>query len=163
MSPLPSQQSRLQDRAARSHVGVEEDAHAWILRASEAVSAARQRGAFRAYLERHGDPSSDFDAAEAVYGELLNTCVQHAPGRVEVRFSWDDGTLVVIDALERLRTWPFSPGDTSAESTHHAYALISAYTGRIRLARDPSGGTRASVALPVMRAAAPALAGPAPG
>ncbi|HEY0395080.1 MAG TPA: ATP-binding protein [Candidatus Elarobacter sp.] len=150
MMPLPDQQIP-RPTAARSRVEVEEDARSWTVRASAAAEAGRQRGAFRAYLERYGDAASDFDAAEAVYGELLNTCLQHAPGRVEVRFAWDDATLVVIDDRERLRTWPFSPDDTSAESTHHAYALISAYTGRIRLAREPRGGTRASVALPVRR------------
>ena len=150
VSPLPDQQIP-RPTGARSRVEVEEDARSWTLRAGEAAEAGRQRGTFRAYLERHGHAASDFDAAEAVYGELLNTCVQHAPGRVEVRFTWDDATLIVIDARERLRTWPFSPDDTSAEATHHAYAIISAYTGRICLARDPRGGTRASVGLPVRR------------
>ena len=138
----------------RPRLFVEHDADRWTLVAGAAAEGARERRAFREYLERHGDPASDFDAAEAVYGELVNTCVRHAPGRIRIEFRWDDATLIVVDARERLRSWPFSPDDTRAESTHHAYALISAFTGRIRLARDPSGGTRASVALPVMKARA---------
>ncbi|HEY0614684.1 MAG TPA: hypothetical protein VGC96_08585 [Candidatus Elarobacter sp.] len=153
MSALPRLEART--GASRSRVLLDEDPNAWTVRTSEAVEAARMRGAFRAYLERHGDPASDFDAAEAVYGELLNTCVRHAPGAVDVRFTWRDSTLTVIDTRERLRSWPFSPDDTSAETTHHAYALISAYTNRISLARDPSGGTRASVVLPVIATPTP--------
>jgi hypothetical protein len=137
---------------SRTRLFVEHDAERWILSAAEAAEGARERRAFRAYLERYGDPSSDFDAAEAVYGELVNTCVRHAPGEITVEFRWNDATLVVVDARERLRSWPFSPEDTSAEATHHAYALISAFTGRIHVTRDANGGTRASVALPVTKA-----------
>jgi hypothetical protein len=137
---------------ARARLFVEHDADRWTLVAAAAREGARERRAFREYLERHGDPASDFDAAEAVYGELVNTCVRHAPGEITIEFRWDDATLIVVDARERLRSWPFSPDDPSAESTHHAYALISAFTGRIHVTRDPRGGTRASVALPVMKA-----------
>jgi hypothetical protein len=135
-----------------TRLSVEHDDERWTLVAPTAHDGAHERHAFREYLERHGDPASDFDAAEAVYGELVNTCVRHAPGEITIEFRWEDASLIVIDARERLRSWPFSPDDTSAESTHHAYALISAYTGRIQLTRDPRGGTRASVALPVLKA-----------
>jgi hypothetical protein len=138
--------------APRSRLMIEHDEDRWALVAAVAQEGARERRAFRAYLERHGDPASDFDAAEAVYGELVNTCVRHAPGQISIEFRWNDATLIVVDARERLRSWPFSPDDTRAESTHHAYALISAYTGRIQVTRDAGGGTRASVALPVMKA-----------
>jgi len=138
--------------AERSRVLLEDDESRWSLIASEAREGARLRSAFRSYLEHYGHPASDFDAAEAVYGELVNTCVRHAPGEIRIEFRWDDATLVVVDSSDRLRSWPFSADDTSAESTHHAYALISAFTGRIHVTRDPRGGTRASVALPVMPA-----------
>lgn len=131
---------------------VEDDAHRWRLSAAEAKDGARMRHAFRDYLEYYGHPASDFDAAEAVYGELVNTCVRHAPGEITVEFRWEDATLVVVDGADRLRSWPFSPDDHRSEATHHAYALISALSGRIHLTRDESGGTRASVMLPVMRA-----------
>jgi hypothetical protein len=135
-----------------SRLRVEEDAGRWALTAAEAREAVRMRRTFRAYLEHYGHPASDFHAAEAVYGELLNTCVRHAPGPVKVEFTWEDAALVVTDSAERLRSWPFSQDDPGAETTHHAYALISTLTGRIHLKRDPStGGTRASVVLPVQR------------
>lgn len=124
----------------------------WTLYAVEAREAARLRHAFRDYLEAFGHPASDFDAAEHVYGELTGNCVRHAPGPVRITFRWDDSTLSVADAADRLRTWPFSENDTRAECTHHAYAIVSALTGCVRLTRDPDGGTRASVVLPVMRA-----------
>jgi hypothetical protein len=128
------------------------DARRWALRTADAKDAARMRCAFREYLEQHGDPASDFDAAEAVYGELVGNCIAHAPRQIRVEFRWHDCTLVVVDGEDRLRTWPFSADDMRAETTHHAYALISAFTGRIHLTRDAGGGTRATVTLPVTRA-----------
>ena len=152
-SPLPLRETAAPDAAPpRSRLLVEEDERGWRLSASEAREAARLRRTFRDYLEHYGDPASDFGAAEAVYGELVNTCVHHAPGEIAVTFRWEDQTLVVVDAHDRLRSWPFSEDDPGAETTHHAYALISAYTGRIHLTRAPGGGTRACVVLPVMRA-----------
>jgi len=153
VSTLPHPETAPADTVpARTRLIVEEDEHGWKLSASDAREAARLRRALRDYLEHYGHPASDFAAAEAVYGELVNTCVRHAPGEIAVTFRWEDRTLVVIDSHDRLRSWPFSEDDSSAETTHHAYALISAYTGRIHLTRNPGGGTRACVVLPVMRA-----------
>lgn len=137
------------ERVERAHVTVEDDATIWRLATTEAKEGLRLRHAFRDYLEAYGDPASDFDAAEAVYGELVANCVQHAPGSIRVEFRWADARLDVVDEADRLRDWPFSRGDTSAESTHHAYAIVSALTGRLRLTRE-GAGTRASVVLPVM-------------
>jgi hypothetical protein len=134
------------------HLVVEADARRWALSARDAKDGARMRCAFRDYLEQYGDPASDFDAAEAVYGELVGNCVVHAPNKIRIEFRWHDRTLVVVDDEDRLRTWPFSSDDMRAETTHHAYALISAFTGRIHLMRDDGGGTRATVTLPVTRA-----------
>ena len=136
----------------RAHPVVEAGPRGWALNGADAKTAARMRHAFRAYLERNGDPASDFDAAEAVFGELVGNCVVHAPRGIRVEFRWHDRTLIVVDDEDRLRSWPFSPADMHAEMTHHAYALISAFTGRIHLMRDAGGGTRASVVLPVFRA-----------
>jgi hypothetical protein len=138
------------ERAVRDAVIVENRA-GWSLSAEDALEAARSREAFRLYLEALGHPASDFHAAESVYGELVANCARHAPGRLRVEFRWDDATLTVIDAHDRLRTWPFSADDVAAETTHHGYALLSALTARVHLSRDPSGGTRAQVTLPVLR------------
>jgi anti-sigma regulatory factor (Ser/Thr protein kinase) len=138
----------------RGHVVVEADAHRWTLSAADAKDAARMRRAFRDYLEGYADPASDLHAAEAVFGELVANCVAHAPAEIRIEFRWHDRTLVVTDGADRLRAWPFSLDDMRAESTHHAFALISAFTDRIHLARDAGGGTRASVVLPVTRARA---------
>jgi hypothetical protein len=152
VSTLPEREAAPGKLGERTRLRVEDDESGWSMVATEAREGARLRGAFRNYLEHHGHPASDFDAAETVYGELVSNCARHAPGEIRIAFRWDDSTLVVTEAVDRLRTWPFSPGDTSTESTHHAYALINAFTGRIHLTRDPAGGTRASVVLPVMRA-----------
>ena len=134
------------------HLEVEADARRWALSAADAKDAARMRGAFRDYLEQYADPASDLHAAEAVFGELVANCIAHAPAEIRMEFRWHDRTLVVVDAADRLRHWPFSLDDMRAEATHHAYALISAFTDRIHLTRDAGGGTRASVVLPVTRA-----------
>ena len=152
VSTLPDGFVVAREPASPTTLTMEDDARRWVVTAHEARACARLRHAFRDYLEYYGHPASDFAAAEAVYGELVNTCVRHAPGEIRIEFSWDDSTLVVADASDRLRLWPFSPDDPSAEATHHAYALISAFTGRIHVTRAANGGTRASVVLPVMRA-----------
>jgi hypothetical protein len=136
----------------RAHLVVHADRHRWTLSACDPKDAASTRSAFRDYLEEFADPASDLHAAEAVFGELVANCIAHAPHEIKIEFRWHDRTLVVIDGADRLRAWPFSAGDMSAESTHHAYALISAFTDRIHLTRDAGGGTRASVVLPVTRA-----------
>jgi len=136
----------------RGHLVVDADPRRWALSAGDAKDAARLRGAFRDYLGDYADPASDLPAAEAVFGELVANCIAHAPHEIRIEFRWHDRTLVVIDGEDRLRAWPFSTGDMGAEGTHHAYALISAFTDRIHLARDAGGGTRVSVMLPVTRA-----------
>jgi anti-sigma regulatory factor (Ser/Thr protein kinase) len=130
---------------------VEGDSRGWSLSAPDALEAAQLRQAFRCYLETYGHPASDFHAAESAYGELVANCARHAPGPVRVEFRWEDAALTVIDARERLRSWPFSPDDVAAEATHHGYALLSALTARVHISRDPGGGTRAQVILPVLR------------
>jgi hypothetical protein len=138
---------------ADEHLTVEADARGWALSADDPRDAACMRRAFREYLEQYADSASDLHAAETVYGELVGNCVAHAPSEVRVEFRWHDRTLAVTDAADRLRTWPFSSDDMGAETTHHAYALISALTDRIHVARDADGRTRASVVLPVRRPA----------
>jgi signal transduction histidine kinase len=133
----------------RGRLMLEEDDRRWALWASAAQDGPRWRRAFRSYLEAHGDPGSDFDAAELLFGELVGNCVRHAPGAIRVEFTWSDITLAVTDACERLRMWPFSPGDAATETTHHTYAILSALGGRVHLTREPDGGTRVSVPLPV--------------
>jgi hypothetical protein len=139
--------------ASRGHLVMEDDESGWSLITTTARDGARLRHAFRDYLEYYGDPASDFDAAEAVYGELIGNCARHAPGELRIEFRWSDQTLVVVDRSDRLRSWPFSSDDPRSEATYHAYALISAYTGRIHITREPDGRTRATVELPVMRRA----------
>lgn len=60
----------------------------WALTGSgpKAVSALRRE--VMAYLRRHGEPDSDFAAAEIVVAELLNNAFEHAPGPAWVRASW---------------------------------------------------------------------------
>jgi len=134
----------------RSRLVLQDDEQQWILEGAEARDGMRFRHAFRDYLESYGHPASDFDAAEAVYGELVGNCARHAPGPIRIEFHWEDSRLVVVDTCDRLRTWPFSPDDTSEVCTHHSFAIVSALSARVHVTRDAGGGTRASVLLPVI-------------
>jgi hypothetical protein len=137
----------------RSRLVLHDDEQQWIFEGPEARDGMRFRHAFRDYLESYGHPASDFDAAEAVYGELVGNCARHAPGPIRIEFRWEDARLVVVDTCDRLRTWPFSPDDTSEVCTHHSFAIVSALSARVHVTRDGGGGTRASVVLPVVPAA----------
>jgi hypothetical protein len=140
------------ERPEHSRLVLLDDERQWIFEGAEARDGMRLRHAFRDYLESYGHPASDFDAAEAVYGELVGNCARHAPGPIRIQFRWEDATLVVTDTRDRLRTWPFSPDDTSAVCTHHSFAIVSALSARVHVTRAPGGGTRASVVLPVLPA-----------
>jgi hypothetical protein len=138
-------------RIKRVRVVLEEDEEGWRLDTTVAKEAGRLRRAFREYLEAYGHPAGDFDAAELLYGELVANCVEHAPGRLRIEFRWYDSTLTVIDTSDRLRTWPFSAHDACPETTIHSFTILTSLTARVQLARESSGGTRASVVLPVLR------------
>jgi hypothetical protein len=148
MTTLVDERDAMSPRVGDDTV-VDWDARHWTL-AADAHEALSLRHVFRAYLVAHGHPASDFHAAEVVYGELVANCARYAPGRVRVEFRWHDATLAVVDGVDRLRSWPFSSGDDAAETPYHAYALMSGLGRRVHLAREPGGGTRASVVLPVL-------------
>lgn len=150
----PDLQSARPEATTRIHplrVVLKEDEEGWRLDTTIAKEAARLRHAFRDYLEAYGHPAGDFDAAEMLYGELVANCAYHAPGRLRIEFRWYDSTLSVIDGCDRLRSWPFSTCDSCPETTVHGFTILSALTARVQVAHDPSGGTRTSVVLPVLR------------
>lgn len=155
MTSTLERELRSQPARAAGRTSVHDDAAGWRLEASDARDAARMRHAFRDYLLAYAHPASDVDAAETIFGELVANCAHHAPGRVRVEFSWRDSTLSVTDDSDRLRSWPFSSHDPCAETTHHAYAILSALTSRVLVSRHPDGGTRACVVLPVLLADEP--------
>lgn len=136
-----------------AHVVMEDDARGWRAQVSAAREAARLRHAFRDYLEAYADRRSDVPAAESIFGELVVNCARHAPGPLHLAFRWSDSTLCVTDCCDRLRTWPYSPDDISAETTQLGYRIVNALSVRLVLARDPLGGTRATIVLPVLSAA----------
>lgn len=129
---------------------IDADAERWSLRVERARDAALARSAFRAYLERTGDRRHDVDAAEAIFGELVGNCAAHAPGAIAIEFTWHDGVLAVTDGCDRLRTWPFSPTDTAADTTHYGYAILAALGERVHVSRV-EGGTRVAVRLGIAR------------
>lgn len=143
----------LQLAPGAAHLVLEDDERGWRCEVTEARAAARLRHAFRDYLEAFGDPRSDMQAAESIFGELIANCAHHAPGPLHIAFRWSDSTLTVTDRCDRLRTWPYSPGDISAETTQLGYTIVNALSARVVLARDPHGGTRATIVLPVLPAA----------
>ena len=141
--PVPS------ERVARAWRRLEESVDGWACATARAVDALPLRAEFRRYLAACAERIVDLDAAETLYAELVANCVRHAPGPLRVEWSWRDLALTVVDAVDRLRHWPFSAADLRAERTHHGYAIVRALAGRVHLERDPAGGTRVRVALPL--------------
>jgi serine phosphatase RsbU (regulator of sigma subunit)/anti-sigma regulatory factor (Ser/Thr protein kinase)/PAS domain-containing protein len=61
--------------------------------------ADEARPVFSQYLSDHATSDSDIMSAELVFGELLGNVLRHAPGPVDIEFSWenDQATLHMID------------------------------------------------------------------
>ena len=80
--------------------------------APEAISLLRRE--LVAYLRRHGDPGSDFDAAELLVAESVGNAVRHTAGPVWVSLTWrgQNPTMSVYDLGPGFGQ---SPGDADAE------------------------------------------------
>jgi anti-sigma regulatory factor (Ser/Thr protein kinase) len=141
--PAPS------ERVVRAWRRLEESVDGWVCATARAADALSMRAEFRTYLAACAERIVDLDAVETLYAELVANCVRHAPGPVRIEWSWRDLALTVVDAVDRLRHWPFSADDLHAERTHRCYAIVRALSDRVHVARDPAGGTRVRVALPL--------------
>ncbi len=65
----------------------------------EVALASEARQVFSRYLSRCATSTSDISSAELIFGELLGNVSRHAPGPVDISFSWqaDEAILQMID------------------------------------------------------------------
>lgn len=127
----------------------------------EAERVLRHRPAFRECLSSIAAPSSDVDAAELIYGELVANTVRYANGAVEVQLELEDHlapTLVVRDhgpgLREHVRT---VRGDLLAESGR-GLGIVELLARDMAVDPAEGGGTVVRAVLPVIpraRAAEP--------
>ena len=130
-----------------AHVGIIME---WRLQADDARHAPHAREAFTEFLHTSCKETSDFAAAEIIFGELVCNVVEHAPGPISIGLRLDAQGLVTLEVCDS------GPGFTLAASLP-----ASAYTERGRglyivsqlgtdlAATNTTQGARVSVVLPV--------------
>ena len=118
----------------------------------EADRVLGQRRAFRACLVSLAEPTSDVDAAELIYGELVANTVRHAGGAVEARLELHDGdppVLVVRDHGPGLRVHPWTPRRDPYAESGRGLGLVELLACDIEVDTARGGGTVIRATLPV--------------
>jgi anti-sigma regulatory factor (Ser/Thr protein kinase) len=118
----------------------------------EAGRVLRQRGAFRKCLSSIADPTSDVDAAELIYGELVANTVRYASGAVEVHLELVDHTPPVLVVRDHGPGLPVHPGtprrDLYAESGR-GLRIVGLLARDVAVDAPDGGGTLIRAVLPV--------------
>ena len=60
----------------------------WFVDTSDPDTIPALRRELAAYLQRHGKPGSDFDAAEFAFSELITNAFRHAASPAWVTVDW---------------------------------------------------------------------------
>jgi anti-sigma regulatory factor (Ser/Thr protein kinase) len=120
----------------------------------EAERVLRARRAFRERLVALTAPSSDVDAAELIYGELVANTVRHAnEGAVEAALEIHDGdppVLVVRDRGPGLRACPWTPRRDPYAESGRGLALVELLARDVQVDDARGGGTVIRATLPVV-------------
>ena len=127
----------------------------WSFSAMDAAEAQGMRQAFMAYLRARGVADADYASAELIFGELVGNVVRHAPGPIAITVDWT-GTYprIIVDdegpGFTAVRDQAL-PENLLAEGGRGLF-LVDAYSGGgIRVESRPSGGTRVSAELTILR------------
>jgi anti-sigma regulatory factor (Ser/Thr protein kinase) len=118
----------------------------------EAERVLRQRRAFRECLTSIAEPSSDVDAAELIYGELVANTVRYANGAVEVRLELVDHhppTLIVRDHGPGLRCHPWTPRRDPYAESGRGLGIVELLARDVAVDQPEGGGTMIRAVLPV--------------
>ena len=119
----------------------------------EAERVLRQRRAFRDCLTSIAEPSSDVDAAELIYGELVANTVRYASGAVEVRLELVDHkppVLIVRDHGPGLRCHPWTPRRDPYAESGRGLGIVELLARDVAVQEAEGGGTVIRAVLPVM-------------
>lgn len=126
----------------------------WDFDSREARSASLARREFVALLRREAAPTSDVQAAEIVFGELVGNALRHAPGRIRVAVRWKGTSpvLCVRDSGDRFDVERRLPADPLCEGRRGLYIVLR-LSRRLTVIPIPGDGKIVSAVLPVDRAA----------
>ena len=119
----------------------------------EAERVLRKRRAFRECLTAIAEPSSDVDAAELIYGELVANTVRYANGAVEVQLELVDHhrpTLVVRDHGPGLRCHPWTPRRDPLAESGRGLGIVELLACDVAVQDADGGGTEIRAVLPVI-------------
>jgi anti-sigma regulatory factor (Ser/Thr protein kinase) len=118
----------------------------------EAERVLRQRCAFRECVTSLAEPSSDVDAAELIYGELVANTVRYAKGAVEVHLELVDSkppVLVVRDHGPGLRDHPWTPRRDPFAESGRGLGIVELLARHVAVGNAEGGGTVVRATLPV--------------
>ena len=124
----------------------------WAFDARDARLAHEVRTVYMNYLRARGDATSDYDAAEIVFGELISNVVRHAPGPIEIELEWN-GIAPVLHVLDRgagFERGAELPTDPLSEFGRGLW-LVRTLTEDFSLTDTPGYGTHARTVLPIRR------------
>jgi len=121
----------------------------WSFQCQDARRAEHVRGHFLAFLHTFAADSSDFAAAELIFGELVGNVVRHAPGRINIRLDWtgSDAILWVADTGEGFESRSRLP-DAFSESGRGLF-IVSTLAREFHIDKIEGDGTQACAVLPV--------------
>src|ERR1700676_4863256 len=96
-------------------------------RIADASHAHNARRIFSSYLRGLAAPTSEFDAAELIFGELLGNVARHAAGPVEVLLRWNGPTAVleVIDSGPGYEVGEVDLPDAFSESSRGLFLIAT--------------------------------------
>ncbi|HTX03045.1 MAG TPA: SpoIIE family protein phosphatase [Candidatus Acidoferrales bacterium] len=125
----------------------------WRFHAEHARAANDARRTFVDHLRSEAAESSEIDAAEVIFGELVANVVRHAPGAIDVALEWIDG-LAVLHVTDRGNGFEYEPrrrANIYMEAGRGLW-LIEQFGGTVDVERIAGYGTHVRVVLPVERA-----------
>jgi HD-GYP domain-containing protein (c-di-GMP phosphodiesterase class II) len=134
----------------------------FTFQSADAQQAQHARALFSEYLSTWADPVSDLYSAELIFGELVANVVQHAPGPLAVRVSWQ-GRHALLEVEDGGPGFELRPGYAGPDAeAHRGLRIVAALGQKLRLQRR-EGHTVTSVLLPVVSARAGQSGAPAFG
>lgn len=125
----------------------------WRFYADHARAANDARRSFIEHLRVEASQTSEVDAAEIIFGELVANVVRHAPGPIDIALEWIDGN-AVLHVTDRGSGFNFQSrrrADILKEAGRGLW-LVERFGGKIGVERIAGYGTHVRVVLPVERA-----------
>jgi anti-sigma regulatory factor (Ser/Thr protein kinase) len=133
-------------RRSRQHDG-------WQFASDNAAAAHSARADFATFLRGRAGASSNIDAAEVIYAELVGNVVRHASGPIGINLDWTNEGRARLQISDTGPPFEYSvnlPRDIFSESGRGLY-IVKHLAEELRIVRNRCGST-AIVILPVVLA-----------